>query len=103
MVWLTGLNRFRKLPSKGIRHHASHADRCGTHDWKAVQVDVRKNRNGPVEIYDLKSDLGEERDRSAEQPEQAARAKKLFEQAHKDGEGFKWDAPIEKPARKQAH
>lgn len=37
-------------------------------DWKAV----RSKPNGEVELYDLKSDPGEERDRAAEKPELAA-------------------------------
>jgi len=67
-------------------------------DWKAVQNEVRKNPNGPIELYDLKSDLGEERNRASEHPELVARARKLFAEAHRDGEGFRWDAPVEKPA-----
>jgi hypothetical protein len=69
-------------------------------DWKAVQIDVRKDPNGPLQLFDLTSDLGEERDRAAEQPDQVTRAKKFFEQAHKDGAGFQWDAPVEKPGKR---
>jgi arylsulfatase A-like enzyme len=45
-------------------------------DWKAV-----KDRNGAIEIYDLKSDIGEQRDLALEQPRLVAKTKDLFASA----------------------
>jgi len=38
-------------------------------DWKAVRLDVRKNPNGPIELYDLKTDIGETRNVASEHPD----------------------------------
>jgi arylsulfatase A-like enzyme len=58
-------------------------------DWKAVQVDLNKKADGPVELYDLKTDVGEERDVSADHADHVGKARQLFESAHDTGSGFK--------------
>lgn len=57
-------------------------------DWKAV-------RNGPfaaIELYDLKTDVGESRDLAAEKPDLLARAEALMKAAHVDDPNFPWVA-----------
>lgn len=51
--------------------------------WKAIQLQVGKNGlDGPVELYDLETDLGEVHDIAATHPEQVARARELMATAH---------------------
>lgn len=50
--------------------------------WKAVQLNVSKDLNAPIEIYDLSADPGEEKNLAAEKPELVARAKEIFADAH---------------------
>jgi len=38
-------------------------------DWKAVRLDVAKNPNGPIELYNLQRDMSEERDVADQHPE----------------------------------
>jgi len=38
-------------------------------DWKAVRLNVAKNPNSPIELYNLKDDLGEEHNASDQHPE----------------------------------
>ena len=42
--------------------------------WKAVQQNLHKNADGPIEIFDLSTDLAETNDVAASRPEIAARA-----------------------------
>ena len=45
----------------------SQAVRLG--DWKGVRLDARKNPDGPIELYDLKSDVGEQNNTADKYPE----------------------------------
>ncbi len=47
-------------------------------NFKAVQIDVVKEPDGPVEIYDLSSDLKEEKNLSAARQDLVDRARQLF-------------------------
>ncbi len=49
-------------------------------DWKAVR---RPMLSGPVEVYDLKNDVGETTDLAAQQPDLVARFERLFSEAHR--------------------
>jgi arylsulfatase A-like enzyme len=51
-------------------------------DWKAIQLNVHKNPNGPIEIYDLSSDIGERNNIATSHPERVDQAKLIFSQAH---------------------
>ena len=48
----------------------------------AERVDTWSDRDGPVALYDLRQDLGEQRDVSEQHPEIAKRMAQLMEQAH---------------------
>ncbi len=50
--------------------------------WKAVQLDLQKNADSPIELYNLDSDPGETKNIAGEHPEQVAKAKQLFQKAH---------------------
>ena len=50
--------------------------------WKAVQNNVHKDPFGPIELYNLDKDPGEEKDVSKSHPELIDEAKKIFKEAH---------------------
>jgi len=50
--------------------------------WKLLQENLRKNINGPIQVYDLEADIGETKNLAAQQPELVERAKKIFAEAH---------------------
>lgn len=53
-------------------------------DWKGIRLNVAENPDGPLELYDLKLDLGEERDVAAQHPEVVAELATLMAAAHAD-------------------
>jgi arylsulfatase A-like enzyme len=57
-------------------------------DWKAVQNDVKKSADGPIELYDLKTDLGEKHDVAAGHADVIAKVRQIFESAHDSSGGF---------------
>ncbi len=59
-------------------------------DWKAVQLNLHKNFDSPIEIYHLPSDLGEENNVASAQQEQVAAAKAIFDAAHTPSEFWSW-------------
>ncbi len=50
--------------------------------WKAVQLNLQKNANGPIELFNLEKDIGETQNVAAAHPEQIAKVKTLFREAH---------------------
>ncbi|MEM7811147.1 MAG: arylsulfatase [Planctomycetota bacterium] len=74
---------------KGRAYKANQAVRFG--DWKAV----RNRRGGPVELYDLGSDLGETRDLAASRPDLVERAVALMASARDDNP--RWPDPALPP------
>ena len=50
-------------------------------DWKAVQLNVNKNFGGPIQLYHLPTDLGEEKNVAAENEEQVTKARAYMKQA----------------------
>lgn len=63
-------------------------------DWKAV----RNGPKGPVEIYDLASDVSESKDLSAAKPELVEKAKAIFKEARTDDPN--WPFTLEPRSRK---
>ncbi len=51
-------------------------------DWKGVRLDVFKNPGAPLELYNLKEDLGETKDIAAAHPEIVARLAEKISAAH---------------------
>ena len=51
-------------------------------DWKAIQLNIAKNPDSPIAIYNLAKDLQEENDVSADHPELVEKAKAIFAEAH---------------------
>jgi len=59
-------------------------------DWKAIQHDMHKREHKAIELYDLKSDLGESVNLASEYPEIVQKAKEIFEDAHHPSEHYVW-------------
>jgi len=53
-------------------------------NWKAIRQNTRRTPNGPVELYDLSKDIGEQNNIAALNPEIASELARLMEEAHKD-------------------
>ena len=51
-------------------------------NWKAVQLNVRKNNNSPLELYNLKKDEHEDKNIADEHPDLIKQAKKIFSESH---------------------
>lgn len=58
--------------------------------WKAVQYDVRDHPDGPIELYDLNSDPGEQHDVAAAYPGIVQSMEKIFREAHTESAHFKF-------------
>lgn len=55
-------------------------------NWKAVQLNVNKDRDAAIEIYNLANDVGEQHDVAADNPATVAEAKAIFTGAHRPSE-----------------
>jgi arylsulfatase A-like enzyme len=62
-------------------------------DFKAVQNDVLKNPDGPIELYDVSKDLAETTDLAAAHPELVSRVRTIFETARTPSPiaAFNWE------------
>jgi arylsulfatase A-like enzyme len=60
-------------------------------DWKAVRLNVAKNPDGPIELYNLKDDLGEKHNIADQHPEIAAKIAKYMKEARTPSEH--WPLP----------
>jgi arylsulfatase A len=58
-------------------------------DWKAVRFNERGTADGPVELYNLKSDLGEEKNIANLHPDLVTKATRYMQQAHSENEFWK--------------
>lgn len=65
-------------------------------DWKAIQLDVGRNPNGPIAIYNLADDLGEKNNLAASKPDLVKKAKIIFTKAHTPSPNWQF-----KPGRKK--
>jgi arylsulfatase A-like enzyme len=59
-------------------------------DWKAVRLDAAKDPNGPIELYNLKDDLGEERNVADQHPEIVERMAEIMKVARTPSEHWPW-------------
>ncbi len=56
--------------------------------WKGVRLNLAKNPDAPVELYDLGTDLSETTDVSEEHPEIVAQMRKIMDEAHVESQLF---------------
>ena len=57
-------------------------------NFKAVQKNIAKNPNSPIELYDLKTDLKEKHNIADKHPDLVAKTEKYFETAHIESEDW---------------
>ena len=57
--------------------------------WKGIRQNVAKNPDGPIELYNLKSDLGEKNNIAQRHPEIVARIVKIMKAARTPSENWK--------------
>jgi arylsulfatase A-like enzyme len=58
-------------------------------DWKGIRLNVRNNPGAALELYNLSTDMGEQNDLAAENPEIVKKIISIMEQEHKPSEVFK--------------
>jgi arylsulfatase A len=51
-------------------------------NWKAIQLNVNKNQNAPIELYYLPDDVGETMNLAEKHPDVVAQAQEIFRDAH---------------------
>jgi arylsulfatase A-like enzyme len=61
-----------------------------TGNWKAVRLNVAKDPDGPIELYDLESDLGEAYDVADAHPDIVARMAAIMASARTPAEHWAW-------------
>jgi arylsulfatase A-like enzyme len=62
-------------------------------DWKGVRLNVAENPNGPIELYNLKDDIGEKHNVAGQHPQIVAKIKKYMKSARTSSEH--WPLPGE--------
>jgi arylsulfatase A-like enzyme len=66
-------------------------------DFKGVRLNVHKDPNSPLELYDLKRDMAEKHNIAAEHPDVSAKIEAIFKTARTDAE--RWPIPRQKKKR----
>jgi arylsulfatase A len=59
-------------------------------DWKAVRLNVAKDPNGPIELYNLKDDLGEEHNVADQHPETVQQMAEIMRMARTPSDRWPW-------------
>ena len=75
-------------------HERSGARAARFKNWKAVQKNLKKDPNPPIEIYNLLQDPSELKDLSMEREDLIKKAKQIFVEAHSPSPI--WKMPWEK-------
>lgn len=65
-------------------------------NWKALQEGINKDPNAPIAIFDLSSDIREEKDLAAERPDLVKKAKEIFADAHVPSPNWAFGQPKKK-------
>jgi len=58
-------------------------------NWKGIRLNVAKKPDGPIELYNLKNDIGEEKNLADRRPEIVAKIEKLMKSARTPSEHWK--------------
>ena len=59
--------------------------------WKGVRLNVGKNRNAPIELYDLTRDIGEKNNVASQHPDVVRKIAGFMEEAHTPAERFTFE------------
>jgi arylsulfatase A-like enzyme len=63
-------------------------------DWKGIQQGHNTNAKQPIELYNLKDDIGETNNLAEQKPELAAKVEKIFKESHVPSDHFMWKKNI---------
>jgi len=58
--------------------------------WKGVRLNVAKNPDGPIELYNLEDDIGEQHNIAAQHPDIVAKIAKIMKQARTPSQHWSW-------------
>jgi arylsulfatase A-like enzyme len=58
--------------------------------WKGIRLNVKENRDAPIEIYNLDEDISENNNIADQHPDIVDRIDQLMEEAHEPSEVFMW-------------
>ena len=61
-------------------------------DWKGVRLNVARKPNGPIELYNMKTDIGEKHNIADQHPEIVAKIAKYMKTAHTPSKN--WPLPV---------
>ncbi len=67
--------------------------------WKGIRLGVSQDRDAPLELYNLETDLAEENNIAADHPEIVAKLAAMMEEAHEPSELFQFGAGKGKPKK----
>lgn len=56
--------------------------------WKGIKLNAAANPNGPIELYDLQTDVSEKNNIADKHPEVVAEIKKIMQQQHRESPDF---------------
>jgi arylsulfatase A-like enzyme len=56
--------------------------------WKGIKLHVNSNPNGPIELYDLQTDVGEKNNIADKHPDIVQKIRKIMEQQHRENPDF---------------
>lgn len=85
---LTGKKQKRHAYLYWEFHSYGNAQAIRMGDWKGIRLKVKNNPNAPIQLFDLKKDIGETNNIAANHPDIIRRFTKLFKTAHTPSERF---------------
>jgi hypothetical protein len=56
--------------------------------WKGVRLNAAANPNGPIELYNLQTDVAERNNIADKHPDVVAEIKKIMQQQHRESPDF---------------
>jgi arylsulfatase A-like enzyme len=74
--------------------NSSQAVRFG--QWKGIRQNSTDLKNAPIELYDLSSDVGEEKNIANSHPDIVTKMAKIMNEAHQKNDRFPFDYEIKK-------
>ena len=69
-------------------HSYGNAQAIRLEDWKGIRLKVKNNPNAPIQLYNLKLDIGETKNIAANHPNIISRMTQLFKNAHTPSDRF---------------
>ena len=85
---LTGKEQKRHAYLYWEFHSYGNAQAIRMGDWKGIRLKVKNNPNAPIQLFNLKKDIGETNNIAANHPDIIRRFTKLFKKAHTPSERF---------------